>query len=111
MGKIIEFPIKSIMPDYMTKTEGIKLYYRYYKTTSAKEQEWTLQMIGLNLANSITNTKYLKTAAPQEMLELIAYAAAKRQLKTDKANSQYYRKLSELLEKYGEELMGFAKEN
>ena len=110
MAKIIEFPIENIVPDYMKRTEGIKLYYRYYKTASTAEREWTLQMIGMNLINSITNRKYLHTTAPQEMLELIGYAAAKRQTKTAKSYSKYYQKLSEILEKYGDELIKFAKE-
>ena len=41
----------------------------------------------------------------------IAEIKAKRQLKTPKTISQYYRKIAEMMEKYGKELMEIAKEN
>lgn len=111
MGKIIEFSIKKTIPDHLPHTEGIKLYYKYYKTAGSAEQEWTLQTIGLDLVNSFKNREYLDATTPQEMLELIGYAAAKRKLKTPKVTSKYYRKLAEILEKYGRELMEIAETN
>lgn len=39
MGKIIEFPQNSIVPDYLPQTEGMELYFRFYKASAGTKQQ------------------------------------------------------------------------
>ena len=57
------------------------------------------------------NRNFWKTTEPTDALELIGYASAKKILKTTKATADYYKKLSEIIEKYGLEVLKSAKTN
>lgn len=109
MAKIIDF--KKVVEKKMKKVSTVDLYFKYFKTASECEQEWTMQMVGYDLKRSLTDTSYIKQLQPQEVLELYGLAAVKRQLKTAEATSQYYKKLSEIIEKYGERILKDVKTN
>jgi len=109
MAKIIDFQ-KAIVKK-MRGTPMVDLYYTYYKTASEQEKEWTTQMISYDLTKSLSDRKHIKLLLPQEVMELYGAAAAKRQLKTPEANARYFKKLSEIIEKYGEVVLTNAKTN
>lgn len=109
MGKIIDF--QKAMAKKMRGTTMVDLYYMYYKTASEREKEWTTQMISYDLTKSLSDRKHIKLLQPQEVMELYGVAAAKRQLKTPEANVRYFKKLSEIIEKYGEEVLANVKTN
>jgi hypothetical protein len=111
MGKIIEFPQKSIVPEHLPQTEGMELYFRFYKNCSGQLKEWILEKIGEDIAQTWNNRNFWKTTDPEDALELIGYASAKKILKTTKATADYYKKLSEIIEKYGLEVLKSAKTN
>lgn len=58
-----------------------------------------------------TSREYQKRLEPKELLELLGLAAQKRKTKNTEANIQYFEKLSEIIKKYGMEVMGDAKTN
>jgi len=109
MAKIIDF--KKAIAKKMGRTQMVDLYYAYYKTASEQEKEWTIQMISYDLTKTLSDKKHIKILLPQEVMELYGVAAAKRQLKTPEANASYFRKLSEIIEKYGEEVLVNVKTN
>lgn len=111
MGKIIEFPQNSIVPDYLPQTEGMELYFRFYKNCSGQLKEYILERIGNDISQTWDNRNFWKTTEPTDALELIGYASAKKILKMTKATADYYKKLSEIIEKYGLEVLKSAKTN
>ena len=111
MGKIIEFPQKSIIPDHLPQTEGMELYFRFYKNCSGQLKEYILERIGNDISQTWDNRNFWKTTEPTDALELIWYASAKKILKTTKATADYYKKLSEIIEKYGLEVLKSVKTN
>lgn len=109
MAKIIDF--QKAIAKKMRGTPMVDLYYTYYKTASELEKEWTMQMVSYDLTRSLSDRKHIELLLPQEVMELYGAAAAKRQLKTPEANARYFRELSEIIEKYGEEVLANVKTN
>lgn len=91
-----------VPPENRKDPKGIRLYYQHYKVVTGIERKRIMQLIARDLGcTSIYEQSFLKNMTPQDALELIGYAAAKRNLKTTKAAVDYYNKLSEIIEKYG----------
>lgn len=102
MGKIIEFTPK--MPEHIENTEGIRLYYKYYKTANEVKKNWITQTISMHLCNSIDDRSFIRKMEPQDVLELYGYAAARMITEKTQAVSAYYKKLGKVIEKYGIEV-------
>lgn len=111
MGKIIEFPQKSIIPDHLPQTEGMELYFRFYKNCAGSLRKRILQEIGEDIAQPLKNKDFMKDMSPQDALELIGYASAKKIVKDTKTTVKYYKKLSEVIERYGMKVLNRVKTN
>lgn len=109
MAKIIDF--QKVIEKKMRRTSMIDLYYTYYKIASELEKEWIMQMVSYDLTRSLSDRTHIKLLLPQEVMELYGVAAAKRKLKTPEVNAKYFKKLSEIIEKYGEEVLANVKTN
>lgn len=108
MGKIIEFCELKLK----NEPEGIQMYYKFHKTSKGIEREADLQRIAKDIGcKSCYDRGFLKEMTPQDALELIGYAAAKRVMKNTKATANYYKKLAGIIDKYGLEVIGNVKTN
>lgn len=97
MGKVIEFRRNKEMKN---ESEGVRLYYQCFKSQSVSEQDEIIQEIKTALycgmLEKLTNT---------QILELHGYAARKR------AITEFNKKIEELLEKHGNEVLKNAISN
>lgn len=105
MGKIIEF--KPRVLNNVQNTDGVNLYYKYYKTASELEKTWIEQLIRMEFHGN----SFIKRISPQDVLELYGYTAAKRHIKQTWATVAYYKKIAEIIEKYGIEVLENVKTN
>ena len=112
MGKIIEFP-RNIIPEQYPKTEGIEMYFRFYKNCSGRLKRQIL----MNIEKDTTRKTYngegelWKKVEAQDGLELIGYASAKKIVGDTKTTAKYYKKLAEIIEKYSLEVLKSVKTN
>lgn len=103
MGKIIEFRRRE---EKENEPEGVRLYFQCFKALSKSEQYQVEEMV----KNAIYKGM-LQKLTDEQILEIYGYTAAKYKNEYERAITEFNKKLRELLEKHGNEVVGYAKSN
>ena len=102
MGKVVKFRRR----EEKNVPEGVRLYFQCFKTLSNSEQYQAEEMIKDAIYKSM-----LQKLTDEQILEIYGYTAAKYKNEYERAITEFNKKLRELLEKHGNEVVGYAKSN
>lgn len=103
MGKIVEFKRRT---KEVHTTEGVQLYFKCFKMLSKSEQ--------YQVEEKIKNAVYkgiLQKLTDEQVLEMYGYAAKKYENEHEREITEFNKKLRELLEKHGNEVLKNAVSN